>query len=289
MKPNPKFLNNTKPEFWANVKFISQRLGYTDRKTSQIKVYPLKKIITLYKNHAFQINKITYSDDSPTEFGKLLLEYFEYRAQALNEYVQNNLMDLDEAKKLYEDLVIKHNPTCEVPKNKQKGEKSGINYYTGIINILIEASIGKYPVNYSAKELTAFTLNKVPYRSLSRRVDGSFPSVVNPIALWEVKEYYHTKTFGSRVADGVYESQLDGLELKEIRQTLDRPIYHYLMVDSKFTWWGMGRSYLCRIFDMMHMGLVTEAIFGKEVVDRMPIIVKQWVKDYEQYKTFLDI
>lgn len=271
------------------MKYISQRLGYTDRKTKQIKVYPLKKIISLYKADNFQIHKIAYSDGQATEFGQLLLDYFEYRAEALNSYVYQNLMDLDEAKALFDDLCKKHNPTCEIPKNKQKGEKAGPNYYTGIINILLQANIGEYEISYSAKQLTAFTLNKVPYRSLSRRVDGSFPKVINPVALWEVKEYYYTKTFGSRVADGVYESQLDGLELKEIRETLDRPIHHYLMVDSKFTWWVKGRSYLCRIFDMMHMGLVTEAIFGKEVVDRIPIITKQWIADYEQFKTFLDI
>ncbi len=288
MKPNPKFVTQTSPEFWANVKYISQRLGYTDRKTKSIKNYPFEQIITLYKKSNFQLNKIAFSNEGPTSFGQLLLDYFEYRANALNNYVQHNLMDLEEAKVLYEDLCKQHNPTCAIPMNKQKGEKQAPNYYTGIINILIEANIKDYTINYSANELTAFTLNKVPYRSLSRRVDGSFPGVLNPIALWEIKEYYYTKTFGSRVADGVYESQLDGLELTEIRRTLDRPIHHYLMVDSKFTWWVLGRSYLCRIFDMMHMGLLTEAIFGKEVIDRIPVITKKWIEDYEQFKTFLD-
>jgi hypothetical protein len=288
MKPNPKFLNNTKPEFWANVKFISQRIGYTHSK--QIKIYSLKEIVKLYKKSGFQINKIAYDENTPTELGQLLLDYFEYRADALNNYVQNNLMDVEEAKQLFNELCDKYQPTCEIPKNKQKGDKSGPNYFTGIINILLEANIGNYSINYSTTQLTAFTANKVPYRSLSRRVDGSFPNVINPIALWEVKEYYFTKTFGSRVADGVYETQLDGLELKEIRETLDRPIHHYLMVDSKFTWWDNGgRPYLCRIFDMMHMGLVTEALFGKEVVERIPVITRQWIKDFEQYKTFLDI
>ncbi|HEY9533940.1 MAG TPA: hypothetical protein VIQ77_05360 [Mucilaginibacter sp.] len=288
MKPNPKFLNNAKPEFWANVKFISQRLGYTDRKTKQIKVYTLEEIIKLYKKSNFQTNKIVFNDGQLTEFGDLLIDYFSYRAEALNNYVYGNLMDIEEAKQLFTELCDKYSPSCEIPMNKQSGDKSAPNYYTGIINILLEANIGHYAISYSAKELTAFTLNRVPYRSLSRRVDGSFPGVLNPIALWEVKEYYYTKTFGSRVADGVYESQLDGLELAEIRKTLDRPIHHYLMVDSKYTWWVKGRSYLCRIFDMMHMGLVTEAIFGREIVDRIPIITKQWISDYEQYKTFLD-
>jgi len=287
MKPNPKF-HKLKGEFWANVKFISQQLGYTDKKTSQIKVYPLEKLIELYQENDFRINKIAYPNGAPTEFGQLLLDYFDYRATSLNKYVYSHLMDLTEAKELFENLCDLYKPTCEIPMNKQSGDKSAPNYFTGIINILLQANIGEYPISYSARKLTAFTNKQVPYRSLSRRVDGSFPTVLNPMALWEVKEYYYTTTFGSRVADGVYETQLDGLELEEIRATLDRPIYHYLMVDSKFTWWVKGRSYLCRIFDLMHMGLVTEAIFGKEVLDRIPVITKQWIEDYEQYKAFLE-
>jgi len=49
-------------------------------------------------------------------------------------------------------------------------------------------------------------------------VDGAFPSTVNPIAVWEIKEYYTQQTFGSRIADGVYESLLDGMELEELRE-----------------------------------------------------------------------
>ena len=82
MKPNPKFINHTTPEFWANVKFISQRLGYTDRNTGFIKVYPLTKITDLYEKEGYSTNKIVFKNET-TEFGKLLLEYFEYRAHGL--------------------------------------------------------------------------------------------------------------------------------------------------------------------------------------------------------------
>lgn len=34
----------------------------------------------------------------------------------------------------------------------------------------------------------------------------------------EIKEYYYTTTFGSRVAGGVYETLLDGMELDELAQ-----------------------------------------------------------------------
>lgn len=42
-----------------------------------------------------------------------------------------------------------------------------------------------------------------------------------------------------------------------------------------------GRSYLCRIIDMMHMGYVDEVLFGKEVVERLPKIVKGWIAKYK--------
>ena len=130
--------------------------------------------------------------------------------------------------------------------------------------------------------MTAFTDSKFPVHSLSRRVDGSFPNVINPIAIWEIKEYYYTTTFGSRVADGVYETLLDGYQLNEVREHLHRKVSHYLMVDDYYTWWTCGRSYLCRICDMLYMGLLTEALFGKEVVQRVPQLVKEWTKQLAQ-------
>ena len=92
-------------------------------------------------------------------------------------------------------------------------------------------------------------------------MDGAFPSAVNPVAVWEIKEYYYTTTFGSRVADGVYETLLDGMELEELREHEGIDVRHYLMVDAYFTWWECGRSYLCRIVDMLRMGYVDEVLF----------------------------
>lgn len=79
-----------------------------------------------------------------------------------------------------------------------------------------------------------------------------------------------TKTFGSRVADGVYESLLDGLELEKLWLMEKVKVLHYLMVDDKFTWWDCGRSYLCRIIDMLHMGYVDEVFFGRQVLSEIP-------------------
>lgn len=107
-------------------------------------------------------------------------------------------------------------------------------------------------------------------------MDGAYPEFSNPIAVWEIKEYYGTTTFGSRVADGVYETLLDGYELLKAIESFNRKIEHYLFVDDRFTWWECGKSYLCRLIDSMHMGLVDEVIFGREVLTRWPEIVRSW-------------
>ncbi|HEX5733361.1 MAG TPA: hypothetical protein VF131_11055 [Blastocatellia bacterium] len=161
--------------------------------------------------------------------------------------------------------------------NKQKGEKKAPAYFTGLINMLVEANVEGLPCDYDPRELTTVTFNNAPLRTLARRVDGAFTSTVNPIAVWEIKEYYYTTTFGSRVADGVYETLLDGMELEELREHEVKDIKHYLMIDAHYTWWDCGRSYLCRIMDMLHMGYVDEVLFGYEVIERLPALVKEWV------------
>lgn len=142
--------------------------------------------------------------------------------------------------------------------------------------MLIEAHSKGHPCDYDPRTLTTVTRDGAPLRTLARRLDGAFPSTVNPIAVWEIKEYYYTTTFGSRVADGVYESLLDGMELKEIREHDGVDVKHYLFLDAHYTWWDCGKSYLCRIIDMLHMGYVDEVLFGYEVVEELPRLVAQW-------------
>jgi len=187
-------------------------------------------------------------------------------------------MDAEQARTEFIKLKQSLCPKCPIPLNKQKGKKKAPAYLTGIVNMLIEANAAGLPCDYDPRELTTVTLNGVPVRTLARRVDGAFPKTVNPIAVWEIKDYYYTTTFGSRVADGVYETLLDGMELKELRINEKIDIKHYLFLDAHYTWWVKGRSYLCRVIDMLHMGYVDEVLFGRETLERLPEIVKEWVK-----------
>ncbi len=52
-----------------------------------------------------------------------------------------------------------------------------------------------------------------------------------------------------------------------------RSVLHYLMVDAYYIWWRCGKSYLCRIVDMLHIGYVDETSFGREVIERLLKIV----------------
>ncbi len=281
MKLNEKFKNQDF-EFWANVKLINQKIGYTRRKSKKFPdggfVIPTPtEIKTKFGELNLDFSKLIKKDNF-TQYGQLIIDYMKFRGEVLTNIVEPNLMDQKDAKKIFYDLKRKLKPKCPLPMNKQRNEKKDFAFLTGIVNMLIEKEIGNATCDYDPKSLTAITENNFPKRSLSRRVDGAFPSPTNPQAIWEIKEYYYTTTFGSRVADGVYETQLDGWELLEIQNNLNLKIEHYLIIDSHFTWWGMGKSYLCRLIDVTHMGLVDEVIFGKEVLERIPIIARNWIK-----------
>ena len=284
MKPHRAFINLPK-SFWAAIRTIGQKCGYTDRNTGQVKVPSINEIERAYQELRLDVGKLKGINGNVSEYASQIIRYCEYRAEVLNGFVKPRLMNVTRAKAEFRMLKRKLKPKCPLPINKQKGKKKSPNYFTGIVNMLIESVIKSQQCDFDPRELTTVTVGGLPLRTLARRIDGAFPSAVNPIAVWEVKEYYHTTTFGSRVADGVYETLLDGMELEELRVSENQSILHYLMVDAYFTWWVCGRSYLCRIVDMLHMGYVDEVFFGYEVIESLPRTVAEWVNRLKA-KTF---
>ena len=96
--------------------------------------------------------------------------------------------------------------------------------------------------------------------------------------MWEIKEYYYATTFGSRVADAVYETQLDGFEFKELYERTGKKVHHILFIDAYRTWWVQGKSYLCRLVDAMNSGVVDEVIVGREVFTRWPEFLRSIIE-----------
>ena len=287
---NQKFMGQP-GSFWALVRTLSEHLGYTHRTvkgnakgSGVVKVHTVAKQAEALAQLGLDPTLVLGKDGKPTELGTRLAEHFQYRAEVLTHHVQPSLMNKDQAEALFKKTRKRLNPKCSIPMNKQKGEKRAPAYLTGLINMLVEEAVGDLPCNFDPRQLTTFTRDGVPLRTLARRVDGAFPSAVNPIAVWEVKEYYFTTTFGSRVADGVYETLLDGLELEELHQATGMRVEHVLFVDAHYTWWVCGKSYLCRMVDMLNMGLVTEVVYGREVLERVPVLASSWVRAYRERK-----
>ena len=221
MKADPRFLNQPML-FWANIRAISEAISCTDRATRQICIPVLLDMQQAMSSIGLADTHLVDLEGQPTILAQTLLSYFEHRAQTLNETVQGLLMDAQDAGNLYQRLCETYQPRRLPPMNKQTGSKKSVAYLTAMVNLLIESTLEELgeldlDCDYDPRVLTTATRHGAPLRTLARRVDGAFPSTVNPIAIWEIKEYYHTTTFGSRVADGVYETLLDGLELEELR------------------------------------------------------------------------
>ncbi|WP_428114734.1 DUF7687 domain-containing protein [Candidatus Poriferisodalis sp.] len=282
MQPDPRFLNQS-DVFWAYVRAVGEQHGYSIRGKSRVKAPDEQALDRTAKKLGIPNTRIRASQGL-TNLGASLLDYFQYRAEALNSHVEQHLMDVDEASELYGSMLARLKPDCPQPMNKQKGEKKAPAYFTGLINMLIEDATDGTECDYDPKQLTKITDDAGLVGTLARRIDGAYRSVIDPIAIWEIKEYYYTTTFGSRVAGGIYETLLDGMELKNLASVSEKRVAHYFFLDSHRTWWGKGRSYLCRLVDLMHMGYVDEVIFGREILDRIPALVGEWTEEAHSRK-----
>jgi len=187
MQADPRFKNLDK-KFWANVRTMSQALGYTGRGSGQIRIYSLSEINASMLNLGLSTSHLVDSQGIVTVLGDLLLTYFGYRAEILNFYVEPRLMDVDKAAAVFAQQRGELNPKIAIPFNKQKFEKKAPAYLTGLVNMIIEANSEGLPCDYDPRILTTITQHDEPLCTLARRVDGCFPSCVNPIAIWEIKE-----------------------------------------------------------------------------------------------------
>lgn len=274
---------NQTQEFWSVVRLLNQRLGYHERASSKTPqpnfiVPTAQDIVAAFGREGLHHTRLVDQDMLLTKFGQHIMDYYRFRSDLLNNEVEPHLLDATEAEALFNKIKVRVNPPVSLlPMNKQKGAKKNYNFLTGIVNMLIFEGLGGLSFNPDPRELTAITKDNFPVRTLSRRLDGAYPNAIDPVAVWEIKEYYHTTTFGSRIADGVYETMLDGYELEEVRKNLNIHIKHYLFIDAHYTWWKMGKSYLCRMVDIVHMGLVDEVVVGREVETRIPALVAEWM------------
>lgn len=278
--------------FWAYVRAIGEALGYSRRGQDRVASYTVLEMMRALEGMD-RPTKALWVNGAPTEFGLALKEYFDFRADLLNGQVKQDLMVADEAEEAFSEVAdtigasvyqdngssidfLVHGRPVRVPMNKQKGDKRRPSYLTGLVNLIVADWLDGEDFDSDPRKLTSIDHDGSLYAVLSRRMDGCYPSVTDPVAMWEIKEYYYTTTFGSKISDAVYITSLDGYERREIEDVTGIHIDHVVMVDAYDTWWRMGRSYLCRMIDALHMGHMDEILFGREVVRRLPELVQEW-------------
>lgn len=236
LKPLPRF-SGLPGHFWAHIRLVSERLGYSVRRGPR-----------------------------------------GAEAPALRSYAVRDLSDCLEAVGLRSDHVIQPDNGRATDYGRLLADY--LNERRDFLTQQVRPSLMTRDEARSEFERLRARLDpKCPLPMNKQKGDKrhhAYPSPVDPDAVWEIKEFYGTTTFGSRVADGVYETMLDGLELRQARNESNRRLRHYLILDDRFTWWDCGRSYLCRVVDLLHMGLVDEVLFGREVLTRWPRIVAEW-------------
>lgn len=305
MKADPRFSGQT-TSFWAYVRAISECLGYSVRGSNAVRNPSIPEMFAALTKLDRPTDELG-SPRHPSDFAALLSEYFTYRSDVLNKQVEPDLMTAEEARSAFNQVKAQvgakptgkkiiskstgnesaveytvGNSIVRIPLNKQKNEKKWEAYLTGIVNLLIAERLPGLPCDYDPRRIPTVDHSGTLYQTFSRRYDGSFPSTRNPIAMWEIKEYYYTTTFGSKISDAVYITNLDGYEREELERGTGITIHHLVMVDAYDTWWLKGKSYLCRMIDILNMGHVDDILFGREVIRELPAIADGWVKAYKR-------
>lgn len=240
----------------------------------QIENYGIEHLINACKKAGLSILEV-FDRGNVTQFGQDLIDYLNYRYDRL-QWIETKLRTLEQAIGDYNRISRGHTPKYYKIQYTKKKIKQPL-VLTNTINCLTEKALnGAFFEPDPNKLITVSKNDGTLLHTISRRVDGAYPSLSNATAIWETKEYYVGRSFGSRIADGIYETMLVGEELLELESRSSIKVHHYLIIDGRDEWWERGKSYLCRILDILHMGYIDQALVGSEVLEEWPRIVKSW-------------
>ena len=167
MQPFPEFAQKNKA-FWAYIKLISEKLGYSERRTHKLRRYTFEEIINLMKDENISTSEILdETSKKETALGRSIVKYLNIRSEIIETHVAPNLMNRNQAKKEFEKAKKRIKPKCHLPLNKQKREKRHYSYLVGLVNMLTEEALGGCYFDDNPRGLTLITQNKKPIRVLS--------------------------------------------------------------------------------------------------------------------------
>src|SRR3569833_1193730 len=122
----------------------------------------------------------------------------------------------------------------------------------------------------------------------ARNLDGAVPSLLNPLIVWEIKEYWGQTQGGSKMSDAVYECMLVGRELRHFEAISGARIVHAVFVDGKAQW-SARQADLRRFIDLFHQGLIDWLFVGREVEDQWEKALTRSLRDLSPAPGQLDL
>lgn len=183
MLPHADFSDLSGP-FWASVKLVSERLGYSLRshkgEPKLLRRFTQSEITDCIAREGLDtdcLNVVTGANSKP--IGALLCDYLNRRADDLEACAEPSLMDREEAQSHFENIRAELQPRCYLPENLQRGKKRHYNYLTCIVNMLTESALGGVHLDDNPHGLAVVTRDGVPLRTFSRRMDGAYPARIN--------------------------------------------------------------------------------------------------------------
>ncbi len=141
MKADPRFRGRDEA-FWAYVRALSEKVGYTDgsdENGKKVLAPTSQEIHSALVNLGLDTSEVE-GPNGPTALGAALVEYFAYRANALNG-VRSQFMCADAARGFFAEVRKTVGFEIHFPMNKQKGEKKKPAYLTGSVIALLEEEL----------------------------------------------------------------------------------------------------------------------------------------------------
>ncbi len=192
---------------------------------------------------------------------KLLSAYLEFRSTLWD--TRGKMLRTEAEANAFCVKAFKESPKTTQTKNQSHHQSSKAMVLT--TTRLAEAICKEYGLTIDANPQTrCLWLVQHKLHVTARNVDGAIPTLLNPILIWEIKEYWGITSGGSKMSDAVYECALVGRELRDFEKRTGLHVDHAVLLDGKDQW-RSRRSDLLRFCDLHYQGLVDTLIIGREI------------------------
>lgn len=227
----------------------------------------------LRENHALATEKEPLPIDP--ENVALFFEYLEDRERLLEEAFEL-LRTEEESKAFCESKGITFGVTATQSEDHYQSSKSLVAAVTEIARDVCEARGVEIDPDPQQR---AVWCNQNGLHVTARNLDGAIPATVNPIIVWEIKEYWGKTGGGSKMSDAVYECALVGRELRDFERDSGTIVVHAAFVDGKEQWLTR-KADLGRFIDLAHQGLIDHLFIGRDVEQEWESVLKQVLTDH---------